>query len=194
MKNIVSINIENETYYNAKNICNMLGIKNNRHAIGQHCHKKNVYKFKDLRKDKTNNKFRPHSSWLDRDGLTRLIMKARYVNEELIEFLDIELERKKIECVEGTIYRALDKSFPLTEIIRGYNIPKTRIIIDLFFPEHNIAIEIDEGDHKYYDKAKETAREMIIKSKYQLIRTNPDLDFNIFDLIGKINFIINNVV
>ena len=61
--------------------------------------------------------------------------------------------------------------------------------IDLYFPEHKLAIEVDEKGHIDIDLKKEVEREEAIKSKFgfECIRINPNKkEFDINFEIGKI--------
>ena len=61
--------------------------------------------------------------------------------------------------------------------------------IDLYFPDYNLAIEVDEFNHKDRDKLYENKREEYIKEKLgcKFIRFNPDeKNFNIGNIISNI--------
>lgn len=54
----------------------------------------------------------------------------------------------------------LSNKIPSIEIIMEYSVKPYRI--DAYIPQHNIAIEIDENDHAFYDKEKEIERSRFI--------------------------------
>ena len=61
--------------------------------------------------------------------------------------------------------------------------------IDLYFPKHRLAIEVDEKENKDINQYKEVERENPIKEHFdcKFIRINPDeKDFDMYAEIGKI--------
>ena len=61
--------------------------------------------------------------------------------------------------------------------------------IDLYFPKHKLAVEIDKKGHTDRDEEKETKRQEAIKKEFscKFIRINPDKkDFGIYVEAGKI--------
>ena len=61
--------------------------------------------------------------------------------------------------------------------------------IDLYFPDYQLAIEVDEKGHQDRDEHKEEERENTIKQKLKckFIRINPDREnFNIYTEIDRI--------
>lgn len=54
----------------------------------------------------------------------------------------------------------LSNKIPSIEIIMEYSVKPYRV--DAYLPQHNIAIEIDENDHAFYDKEKEIERSRFI--------------------------------
>ena len=64
-------------------------------------------------------------------------------------------------------------------------------IIDLYFPKHRLAIEVDEKGHKDRDKHGEIERQKSVEKEKELncnvVKTNPDKkDFDLYIEIGRI--------
>ena len=86
------------------------------------------------------------------------------------------------------------KVFRGEKIIFQHTIGKHRI--DLYFPDHKLAIECDEFGHKDRYLKKEIRRQIYLerKLKCKFIRYNPDMKgFNIFDTINEIFQHIKNI-
>ncbi len=61
--------------------------------------------------------------------------------------------------------------------------------VDLYIPDYNIALEIDEHGHSDRDPHYEMCREEFIRRELRcdFIRVNPDeQDFNIFKMLGRL--------
>jgi len=184
---------EKNIYYHAKTICDILELRNARHAVRE---LKNRKKYNQLKNNDNNKKrFGARSNWIDHESLRYLLAKSRRVDEDLLNLVGIELYSMKIECVEASIINGLRKSLPLENIIQNHCILQYNV--DLYFPDYKLIIEIDENNHKHYDKDKEEQRENDIKNHIKditLLRYNPDGEnFNIFDMIGDITKIITNL-
>ena len=84
----------------------------------------------------------------------------------------------------------------ISQIIQAFKhipaIPQYRVFyyyIDLYFPQHKIAVECDEEDHRRYTQESEQTRQRRIMNalKCTFIRYNPDSkNFNIGDVIHRI--------
>ena len=63
---------------------------------------------------------------------------------------------------------------------------------DIWFKDHNIIIEVDEGNHENYDSDDEKEREdMFKKHNFKIFRCNPnDPNFDLFKILGEINLYI----
>ena len=75
---------------------------------------------------------------------------------------------------EASVLNKIMKVFSMEKILLQYDVLGYQI--DAYFPEHKLAIEIDEKDHTDRDIDKERYRETRIKQKLQckFIRINPD--------------------
>ena len=85
-----------------------------------------------------------------------------------------------------TIY-TIQKVFEGISMKRQFSIGSYRI--DLYFPEHKLAIECDEHDHKDRDFNHEIRRQKFIEHQLncKFIRYNPDAkDFTIESALNKI--------
>lgn len=91
----------------------------------------------------------------------------------------------KYVCKETSCMRIIQKSFERFSPVLQYSVGRYRI--DLYFPEHKIAVECDEFDHK--DRTNEVERQQFIENelKCYFVRFNPDEnDFNIGNTINKL--------
>ena len=66
---------------------------------------------------------------------------------------------------------------------------------NIWFKNHNLTIEVDEGDHENYVTDDEKEREgMFKKHNFKTFRCNPnDPNFNLFKFVGKINLYISKL-
>ena len=66
---------------------------------------------------------------------------------------------------------------------------------DIWFKNHNLIIEADEGNHEIYDSDDEKEREdMYKKHNFKTFRCNPnDPNFDLFKFLGKINLHISKL-
>ena len=60
---------------------------------------------------------------------------------------------------------------------------------DIWFKNHNLTIEVDEGNHESYDSDDEKEREdMFKRHNFKTFQCNPnDPSFDHFKFVGKIN-------
>ena len=66
---------------------------------------------------------------------------------------------------------------------------------DIWFKNHNLTIEVDEGNHENYDSDDEKEREdMFKKHNFKIFRCNPnDPNFDLFKFLGEINLHISKL-
>ena len=66
---------------------------------------------------------------------------------------------------------------------------------DIWFKDHNIIIEVDEGNHENYDPDHEKERkDMFKRHNFNNLWSNPnDHNFDIFKFIGKINLYVSKL-
>ena len=66
---------------------------------------------------------------------------------------------------------------------------------DVWFKNHNLIIEVDEGNHEHYDSDDEKEREnMFKKPNFKIFWCNPnDPNFDLFKFLGEINLHISKL-
>ena len=66
---------------------------------------------------------------------------------------------------------------------------------DIWFKNHNLIIEVDEGNHENYDSDYEKEREdMFKRHNFKIFRCNPNgSNFHLFKFLGKINLHISKL-
>ena len=92
---------------------------------------------------------------------------------------------------ETSIAEKIRKLFPHENIAlnKKFNNRKP----DIWFKNHNLIIEVDEGNHENYDSDDEKEREdMFKKHNFKIFWCNPnDPNFDLFKFLGKINLYIS---
>ena len=90
-------------------------------------------------------------------------------------------------CQEESVTTKIIKTFSNEKILQQYSVLSYQI--DLYFPNHKLAIEVDEKGHTDRDERKKNEREEKIKKRlgYKFVRINSDAEgFDIFLEISKI--------
>ena len=66
---------------------------------------------------------------------------------------------------------------------------------DIWFKNHNLIIDVDEGNHENYDSDDEKEREdMFKKHNFKIFQCNPnDPNFDLFKFLGEINLQISTL-
>ena len=66
---------------------------------------------------------------------------------------------------------------------------------DIRFKNHNLIIEVDEGNHENYDSDDEKEREdMFKKHNFKIFQCNPnDPNFDLFKFLGEVNLQISTL-
>ena len=66
---------------------------------------------------------------------------------------------------------------------------------DIWFKNHNLIIQVDEGNHENYDSDDENEREdMFKKNNFKFFQCNPnDPNFNLYKFLGEINLHISKL-
>ena len=94
---------------------------------------------------------------------------------------------------ETSIAEKIIKLFPNENIVlnKKFNNRKP----DIWFKNHNLIIEVDEGNHENYDSDDEKEREDIIKNhNFKMFWCNPnDPNFDLFKFLGEINLDISKL-
>ena len=94
---------------------------------------------------------------------------------------------------ETSIAEKIIKLFPNENIVlnKKFNNRKP----DIWFKNHNLIIEVDEGNHENYDSDDEKEREdMFKKHNFKIFWCNPnDPNFDLFKFLGEINLHISTL-
>ena len=91
---------------------------------------------------------------------------------------------------ETSIAAKIIKHFPHENIVLNKKFYNRKP--DIWFKNHNLIIEVDEGNHENYDSDDEKEREdMFKKHNFKIFRCNPnDPNFDLFKFLGEINLYI----
>ena len=96
-------------------------------------------------------------------------------------------------CEEISIAEKIIKLFPKENIVlnKKFNNRKP----DIWFKNHNLIIEVDEGNHENYDSDDEKEREdMFKKHNFKIFRCNPNNpNFDFFKFLGEINWYVSEL-
>ncbi len=174
-----------ETWFVAKDVCDILQIRNVSEAVGRISNK---MKTKTRMLDALGN---PNSFLLlNEEGLKILVGKSNKPNAKSLA-VDLGLIVHSI-TIESNYISVLKESFKRYISIDQYHV--AGYIIDLYFPELNLAIECDEHAHKYKKKAdmkRQNKIKRVLNCKF--IRFRPEEpNFNIGVTISEIiEFIFN---
>ena len=106
--------------------------------------------------------------------------KLRYNHDDIMVWEETSIAEKMIKLPDENI--VLNKNF---------NGKKAGIC----FKNHNLIIEVDEGNHKNYDSDDKKEREDMFKNhNFKIFRCNPnDPNFYLFKFAGKINLYISTL-
>lgn len=88
-------------------------------------------------------------SFVDASTVRRIVSKMRYpVDPEMYEALDMKFEKQTIFCPseESKCVEFIESAFEGERMIRQHVVGRFRV--DLFFPNYNLAVEIDEAHHR----------------------------------------------
>ncbi|MGL5962497.1 MAG: BRO family protein [Cetobacterium sp.] len=133
--------------------------------------------------------------YINKNGLNQLLLKSKTVNPStlkgflrlpFIKNLNLNMNIKHIfkeqDCIGAIIDAYYDyKCYKQFQVGSYY--------IDLYIPEHNLAIECDEHDHKERNAEYEKERQKYIENKLkcQFFRFDPDSKkFNIYKLVRNV--------
>jgi very-short-patch-repair endonuclease len=182
--------INGKKYYVGSEIARELKYKRPNDAIRAHVKNHNKISVEDLKKlhNAFECKLLLNTNLIDEDGMKDLIIGSRipYAIDYAKKY-GINVSNHKIACKEATTLSCIMKAFA-TEKFEFQRIVG-RYRIDLYFPEHKLAIECDENGHQDRDKYEEVKRQKYLEEtlKCKFIRYNPDAkDFDIFNVIHEI--------
>jgi len=168
-------------YFKAKDIAILLDYVDTDDAIRKHIDKNNKFNINNFNIDSiiSNfdiNKQHPNTIFINTNGLKKLLCKSnKIISNEILNIFNMKEDtrylRKELEIIKF-IQLYLDELN--IKYIFQYSINNYKI--DLYLPDNNIAIEIDEFNHINRCKIYELNRESYIKIKLncKFIRINPD--------------------
>ena len=183
---VETIEYENSLWLNETNLGKKSGYSDIRHTSTK-------YKEKYIRKRNEickNCKKQPNRKFIREDLAVYLLLYVIKI-PSVVKFR-FKLGFKSNELILSKEYSIFIKIFnvfsPITKVIRQCNV--LNYYVDLYLPEYNLAIEIDELGHKDRNHEKEMIRQEKMENdlRCKFIRTNPDRgNYDITVEIGKIN-------
>jgi len=128
-------------------------------------------------------------TYINYETLVKFIVKSRKTSAiEFAEKLNLDITMKYYVSVETDIINCILKTFNGNVMTTQYKVDNYKI--DLYFEEHNLAIECDEDHHDTpQNELKDLQRQGYIFKKLscRFIRFNPnDKNFNLFGLLNSI--------
>ena len=131
---------------------------------------------------------RKDNYYLNEEGIRELVLKSKQPKAaDLAEHLGINVQKHKYTSKENDSIEIIMKTFHGEKMERQFKIGNYRI--DLYLPEHKIAVECDEFDHIGRDINYEIFRQKFIEEQLQctFVRYNPDdKDFDMALVLNKI--------
>ena len=126
--------------------------------------------------------------YLNEEGIRELVLKSKQPKAaDLAEHPGINVHKHKYTSKENESIEIIMKTFHGEKMERQFKIGNYRI--DLYLPEHKIAVECDEFDHVGRDINYEIFRQKFIEEQLQctFVRYNPDdKDFDMALVLNKI--------
>jgi len=175
---------QNDIWFVAKDICDILGLSNITNALRNIPEK---WIKKEIIKSTYNSQ---NMNVINITGLKKLLQSTRSKNTDLItkslSILNINFDII-FTCKEASCLNIICKSFENFSQKLQYQVNKYRI--DLYFPEYKLAIEVDELNHENRNTLYENERQTYLEKNLgcEFIRFNPDeKNFNIGNVIKKI--------
>jgi len=198
---ITYFDINGQNFYKAKDICIFLNYSDTKSSVSRHVTTNNKIKFDEMmikfRGDGIillgKKFFDPQTVFINQNGLNELLIKSAKPNS-------ISLAKQMgINTIQKFTRKEIDIVCELDLFCKSAGIKskhsylyidsKHTYMIDYYLSDYNLAIEIDEYDHKDRDPEYEKHREKYLSKnmKCKFIRCNPDAsDFSISGLIGQI--------
>jgi very-short-patch-repair endonuclease len=183
-------------WFCGKDIAKILGYGNSREALKKHVDDNDRSPIGEILTTSDSNIYNKKvliTTYINKRGISTLISRSRTITnkEPLLKWLRDNFDIsycvvKKLYREEQYISNIID-AFSHLETVKQYSVGSYRI--DLYFPEHNLAIECDEFGHADRDAYCEQERELYIRDNLgcEFIRFNPDSKkFNIFKVINRI--------
>ena len=200
-KNLLSFNgykflyfsVNDDIWFKGKDIATILEYENTKEAIIDHVLDEDKIIFEKLRINNVNlcsYKIQPNTIFINKKGLESLVIGSRKPKSiNFAKFLNININQKypvkECEILNYIIDFLKERSikYELQKSIGSY-------LLDMYLPEYNLNIEIDEYGHKDRCPEYEKNREDFIKLSLdcKILRFNPDdKNDNIFKFIGRLS-------
>jgi very-short-patch-repair endonuclease len=175
--------IDNEvTLYCVKDVCNFLEITNTTRTL-ERVDKRNVFTIL-IKRSKSGKQL---TKFVNLEGVKNIVLRSKSSKvKSIIETLDLSID-VIFPKEEAHYINIIETSFDFYKTIKQHSIGK--YFIDLYFPDFNLVVEIDENNHRNRCKELEKVREeFIIKElNCKMIRFNPTIHlFNIGTVISQI--------
>ena len=200
-KNLLSFNgykflyfsVNDDIWFKGKDIATILEYEDKKDAIDHHVLDEDKYTFEMLKINNVNlcsYKIHPQTIFINKKGLESLVIGSRKPKSiNFAKFLNININQKypvkECEILNYIIDFLNERSikYELQKSIGSY-------LLDMYLPEYNLNIEIDEYGHKDRCPEYEKNREDFIKLSLdcKILRFNPDdKNDNIFKFIGRLS-------
>lgn len=160
----VQIDENGKEWFNGNDVCECLGYKNPRDAIGRFTQEGDVVLRHTLTKSG-----KQKANFINESGVISLVIASQTVfskKKELLEALGIKTDCIYFEKKRRLEFQAFDSMvsvmFDGYEILPQFTVGDYRI--DFYVPELNLAIEIDEEAHKYQTQ-EDNKRQAYIENK-----------------------------
>ena len=187
--------VDGNRWYNAKKIATLLGYKNTDQSIREHVSVNDKKTLADLISKSSDDYNENTSKYINGKGLKQLIHKTRMPNSiEVAKHFGIPIETKYTQQ-ETEIVGSIQKFLTCLQIPFAFQRTVDHYRVDLYLPNHKIAIEIDEKGHKYRCPKYEQDREAYVQKKLSctFLRINPDAhNFNMITSIAEITKLLYN--
>ena len=187
-RKVHQVSLDGTPWFRAKDVAMLLGYTNTAKAVANHIDDGDKRQFCEVcsRVLTANDR---NTIYINESGVKRLIIKSQKPQaSELAKQLGIKEEtrylRKEIEIV-GFVQDVLTQMmipFEFQKRVANYR-------VDLYLPNQNLAIEIDENNRADRDPSYEQAREECVREELgcKLLRINPDAsDFKLSSCVGRI--------
>jgi prophage antirepressor-like protein len=199
---IMYFEIDGVKWYKGKDVCVSIGYSNSKDCLIKRVKDDCKISFCDLvKKSCANNIFLFHkefidiqTKFIDDNGLEELLLSSNKPKSVVLAKnfginVKQKIIRKEIDVGCELVLFCKSASIKLVHQKTFYN-KKQRYLVDYYLPDHKIAIEIDEYEHKDRDVKYEKNREKYLTEEMECIfvRCNPDdPNFTISGLIGRIH-------
>ena len=205
-KSVRIIGTNEDPWFCGRDVCKILEYANYRQSLYDNVEDDNKKSLKDLcvALFKSNHKFHYNEermTYINKTGLNQLLLKSKTVNPSTLKGF-LELPFIKGLNLNMNIKHTYKEQDCIGAIIEAYQDCKcykqfrvSSYFIDLYIPEHNLAIECDEHNHRDRDQEHEKERQQYIedKLKCQFFRFDPDSkNFNIYKLIRDVENFLKN--